>query len=256
MHVPVHSCFLALVCVTLALNGCKRDEAEAPDDHGHGGTHTVDLRMKFVFMYGTHDYELASEYTDDFGNVYKLDKIRFLLSDLDVIDDLSLVLADYPSVRLLVDASQANDFALGSLTASHAHQTRFTMGLDPQLNNSDPATSAAPLNDATMHWGMGADEGYWFLVMEGRVDSDGNGTVDATDAPFTYRCGTDALARSGWAMMHTEIPDGGTMTVETPVDVERLMGGVDVMANASAIGDTPLNIQLMDSLSANFHEAH
>jgi len=38
--------------------------------------------------------------------------------------------------------------------------------------------------------------------------------------------------------------------------VERLMGGVDVAANATAHGDTPLNVQLMDSLNGNFHEAH
>ena len=64
------------------------------------------------------------------------------------------------------------------------------------------------------------------------------------------------LARSGWALMHVEIPDGGSLTVEAPVDVERLMGGVDVLANSSALGGTPLNVQLMDSLTANFNEAH
>jgi hypothetical protein len=247
---------LPFLLFTTLLLACKQDEAEAPDDHHHGVVHTVALRLKFVFVHGTHDYELASEYTDDFGHLYKLDKIRFLLSDLDVVDDFSGVLADYPSVQLLVDASQTNDFALGSLTASHAHQIRFTMGLNPQMNDSDPTTSAAPLNDATMHWGMGANEGYWFLVMEGRVDSDNSGTVDDTDTPFTYRCGTDLLARSGWATMHVEIPDGGSMTVEAPVDVERLMGGVDVLGIPSALGDAPLNEQLMDSLSANFNEAH
>ncbi len=212
--------------------------------------------MKFVFTYGTHAYEIGSEYVDDFGHLYKLERIRFLLSDLDVIDDDFTVLADYPSVQLLVDASQSNNFALGSLTAAHAHQIRFTMGLDPQLNDADPDTCAAPLNNTTMHWGMAPDEGFWFLVLEGRVDSDNSGVIDGPDATFTYRCGTDALVRNGWAIMHTELPDGGEFTVETVVDVERLMGGVDVLNNLSAVGGTPLNVQLMDSLNANFHEAH
>lgn len=246
--------FLFFLCATF-LFACKREE-EVPPDDPEAEVHTVDLRLKFVFTYGTHDYEIGSEYVDDFGQLYKLERIRFLLSELDVIDDAFTVLADYPSVQLLVDASQPNNFALGSLTAAHAHQIRFTMGLEEQLNNSDPAASAAPLNDATMHWGTGADEGYWFLVMEGRVDSDNNGTVDATDTPFTYRCGTDALTRTGWAQMHIEIPEGGTVTIETAVDVERLMGGVNVLTNSSALGNSPLNMQLMDSLSANFREAH
>ena len=243
-----------LLCATI-LSACKQEEEIPPEDH-QGMAHTVDLRLKFVWMYGTHDYELGSEYVDHLGHLYKIERIRFLLSDLDVVDDGYNVLAEYPSVQLLVDASQSNNFALGTLTAVHAHQIRFTMGLEEELNNSDPSTSAAPLNDATMHWGMGANEGYWFMVMEGRVDSDNSGTLDDTDAPFTYRCGTDALKRTGWAVMHVEIPDGGTMTIEAPVDVERLMGGVDVLANVNALGDTPLNVQLMDSLRANFQEAH
>lgn len=251
----LHARILPLLLCATFLAACKRDEEDPPADQGHE-VHTVDLRLKFVFAYGTHDYQIGSEYVDDFGHLYKLERIRFLLSDLDVIDDDFTVLASYPSVQLLVDASQTNNFALGTLTAAHAHQIRFTMGLDPQLNNSDPATSAPPLDDATMHWGMGADEGYWFLVMEGRVDSDNSGIVDDTDAPFTYRCGTDALARNGWALMHIEIPESGTVTIEAPVDVERLMGGVDVLTNATALGGSALNVQLMDSLSANFHEAH
>lgn len=243
---------LALLSGTLALSACEREEPAPPQDPVHE-VHTVDLRLRFVFTYGTHGFELASEFTDDFGHLYKLDRIRFLLSGLDVIDDGTNVLANYPDVQLLVDASQPNDFALGTLTASHAHQIRFTLGLNDALNQQEPATSAAPLNDADMYWGPG--QGYWFLVLEGRHDSDNNGTVDGTDAPFTYRCGTAALGRSGWALMHVELPDGGDLTIETPVDVERLMGGVDV-STALALGDTPLNVQLMDSLSANFHEAH
>jgi hypothetical protein len=107
-----------------------------------------------------------------------------------------------------------------------------------------------------MHWGMGTDEGYWFLVMTGRVDSDGSGTLDASDNTFRYRCGTDALARSGWAVMHSDIPDGGTMTVQTPVDVAQLLGGADLLATSIAEGGTPLNVQLMDSLAGIFHESH
>jgi hypothetical protein len=166
-------------------------------------------------------------------------------------------LATYGDQQLLVDAGQpSNSFALGSLTASHAHQIRFNMGLGGALNNADPDTCAAPMNDATMHWGMGADEGYWFLVLEGRADSDNSGAVEATDAAFSYRCGGDDLVRTGWAVMHREIPDGGTMVVETPVDVERLMGGVDVLNNLTAHGGSALNAQLMDSLEINFRESH
>ena len=187
-----HICFrfVPLLFGVLVLAGCKRDSEEEPDEHGHDGG-TVDLRLAFQFNHGTHDYELASEYTDDFSHVYKLDHIRFLLSELHVVDDDAATLATYPDVRLLIDASQpANEFDLGSLTADHAHQVRFTMGLPAGLNQAQPDTSAPPRDDATMQWGTAANEGYWFLVLEGRVDSDTSGAVDGNDATFSYRCAT------------------------------------------------------------------
>jgi hypothetical protein len=256
MNLTAGTRLLAAVLLSATVAGCTKNEEPPLDDHGHGVVHTVDLRLAFVFTYGTHDYELASEYVDEQGHLYKLDRIRFLLSDLQVVNDEMEVLATYP-MQLLVDAAQPlNDFALGSLTASHAHKINFAMGLHAPLNQADPDTCAAPLNEPDMHWGLAPNEGFWFMVLEGRWDSDNNGVVDATDAPFSYRCGTAALLRTGWAIMHTEIPDGGTLTVTAAVDMERLMGGVDVATNATAHGDTPLNVQLMDSLSGNFHEAH
>ncbi|MBL7965179.1 MAG: hypothetical protein JNM31_15195 [Flavobacteriales bacterium] len=243
---------LALFLV-LALGGCRKQEYVVPE---HDHVHTVDLKLNFVFMYGAHSYELASEYVDDFGQVYKLDRIRFLVSGLHVIDDDLSVLADYPTVQLLVDAGEPSVFALGSLTAAHAHQVNFTLGLNTALNHADPDTCGAPLNDPDMHWGMGPDQGFWFLVLEGRYDSDGSGEVDATDAAFSYRCGTDALKRAGWALLHVAIPDGGVFTVEVPVDIRRLMGGVDVQNNSVVHGEAPLNVQLMDSLEVLFRQAH
>lgn len=247
---------LTLLAPVIVLHSaCKREEEVPP--HEHGVAHTVDLKLKFVFMYGSHDYDLGSEYTDAAGRLYRLDAMRFLLSGLDAIDDGSNVLASYPGVNLLVDAAQAsNEFAIGPLTAVHGHQCRFNIGLDQALNDSDPATSTAPLDDPDMHWGMGGDEGYWFLVLEGVVDSDNSGSLDGSDETFSYRCGTDALLRSGWATMHADLPDGGAFIVEVPVDVERLMAPVDIMAGTEALGGTALNVQLMDSLAACFQETH
>lgn len=246
----------ALLLLSTALAGCKRDKEEEVAPTGDE-VHTVDLRLKFVFQYGTHDYEIGSEYTDAAGRIYRLDTVRFLLSNLHVIDDELNVLANYPDVNLLVDAaSPANDFALGVLTAAHAHQIRFNIGLDPALNNTDPGTAAAPLNDPAMYWGSGADEGYWFLVLEGVVDSDNNGVLESTDSSFSYRCGTDALMRSGWARMHTALPDGGSFTIETDVDVEQLMAPLDIAATLEATGGNALNVQLMDSLTSSFNEQH
>lgn len=256
MRTSLHIRFLPFLFCVIVLSGCKKnDDQEEHDDHH--GTATVDLRLAFQFNYGTHNYELASEYTDALDHVYKLDRIRFLLSGLEVIDVGSNVLASYPGVQFLVDASQpANDFALGSLTAEHAHQIRFTLGLNADLNQADPDTCAAPLSDTTMHWGMGASEGFWFMVLEGRVDSDNSGAIDGADATFSYKCGTQALTRSGWAIMHADLLDGSTYVVQAPVDIERLMSGIDVLNNLSALGDTPLNVQLMDSLRSVFNEGH
>ncbi|MEO8589682.1 MAG: hypothetical protein ABI432_09960, partial [Flavobacteriales bacterium] len=125
---------VALLLVLVTAVGCKQEEKQPPSLTGP--VHTVDLRMAMVFLHGAHEYELASTYINEFGTLFKLDTLRFVLSNTIVTDDDGSTVGSFPGRVLLVDASQGIDtFALGSLAAVHIHLMSWTLGLGTTTNH-------------------------------------------------------------------------------------------------------------------------
>lgn len=251
----INRCSVPFLAALFLLVGCKEEEKIPPAGEGHP-TVTVDLQLAVVFLHGAHEYELASTYTDPSGVVFKLDRLRFLLSKTYVIDDDGSLLGSYPDNVLLVDAALGmNTFDLGNLTARHAHEVHWTLGLDPQQNHGDPTGAQPPLNDAALRCGPTAADGYRFLEIEGRWDSNANGEIDAADAVFAYHACGDALARPAASRIHGDLPtDGSAMLVPVRVDVKQLLQGVDVSASATA--DAALNDLLMSNLVTSLATEH
>lgn len=249
--------FYALVPVVVLLAtgmvACKEEEKVPPDPVVP--LHTVDLALTVVFMHGAHEYEIASVYTDPMGTLFKLDTLRFMLSNTYVVDDDGTTLGTFPDDVIVVDASLGSDtFALGSLTAHHVHWMYWTVGLTAAQNQQNPATASAPLDDITLRCGPSASDGYRFLEIKGRWDSDASGDIGTADATFTYHVCGDALARAASSRVHGDIPDSGAMVVPVRVDVEQLLEGVDV-AN-SPIADAALTELLMANLVTALETEH
>lgn len=217
--------------------------------------HTVDLAFTVIFLHGAHEYELASVYTDPLGTLFKLDTLRFILSNTYVVDDDGSTLGTFPDDVIVVDASAGADtFSLGPLTAHHVHWMYWTVGLTAAQNQQNPLTASAPLNDATLRCGPSASDGYHFLEIEGRWDSDASGDIGPTDATFTYHVCGDALARAASSRIHGDIPESGAMVVPVRVDVEQLLEGVDVANNP--IADATLVEHLMANLVTALETEH
>ena len=244
-------CLFAIA--TSVLVSCKQEEEVPPAPSEP--LHTVDLAFTVIYLHGAHEYELASVYTDPFGTLFKLDKLRFILSNTYVVDDDGTTLGTFPDDVIVVDASAGTDtFTLGSLTAHHVHWMYWTVGLGSAQNQQDPLTAAAPLNDATLRCGPAASDGYRFLEIEGRWDSDASGDIGPADATFTYHVCGDALARAASSRIHGDIPDSGAMVVPVRVDVEQLLDGVDVANNP--VADATLVEHLMANLVTALETEH
>ncbi len=218
--------------------------------------HTVQQHLAVIFRYSGHDYELGSTYTDDFGHVFKLDTLRFFISDVSATDDVGATLATYPDGYLLVDAAfGSNDIALGPLTAGHLHELRMRVGLASNMNHSDPAQAPPPMNGSSMFSGAAAS-GYCFLQVEGRADSNGDGIIDGSDHVFDHRCTGDAMLRTAAAPVHADLPEGGVLTAWLPVDVQKLLANIDLLNEPSSADDGALNTRLMDQLVVATQQEH
>ncbi|MCB0790680.1 MAG: hypothetical protein H6595_13335 [Flavobacteriales bacterium] len=236
--------------MALAITACKKDEPEetGPDcSVYHYGT----VKINFDLLNGTAPYSLTDQLTDSAGHAVVFDQVRFYVSGIHLADDGGTEVAHFEDKVLLVDAANSsNTYTLGDVNSQHIHMVTFDLGLDSVTNHADPTTAEAPLNDATMHWGWNPAAGYKFLVLEGRVDDDGDGTVDANDPTFVYHVATDALLRSDEVHVHQDLGDCSTLTMMVGVDVAQLAAVTDMLTNndTHTSNNMDLAIRLMDAL--------
>lgn len=90
--------------------------------------------------------------------------------------------------------------------------------------------------------------GYHFLMITGQVDGNGDGTLDVGDPRFSFKCTGDAMLRSNIAPVHENLIQGGVLTAWLPVDIKKLLAGIDLLATPSSDGSAPINALLMDQL--------
>ena len=239
---------MALLAATFA--ACKKDD-DAPTDDGHDhGTVSGNLSLEFRFMEGGNTWTLDSTLTDSLGHAVKVDVARFFVSGLHAEDDGGNLVGDWDDTYLLIEGTSPSQvFALGTIAGAHIHQFHFNLGLDSTTNHADPTLAEAPLNDATMHWNWLPTAGYKFVVLEGRVDDDGDGVVDAGDPEFMYHCATDALLTEGHAHQHFDVVSGGNAVGVALVDMGQVFAGIDVLATPDGMGGTPVNQRLMSNLA-------
>ncbi len=245
----------ALALAALAFTACKKDEEAAPDDHSHDPA-TANVSLGFSLMQGGNDYTLDSLLTDSLGHKIKLSSLRFFVSGIHAEDDADVMVGDWDDAYLLVDANNAsNTFALGSITAAHIHQFHFALGLDSATNHADPTVAEAPLNDASMHWNWNPAAGYKFLVVEGRVDDDGDGVVDAGDPEIVYHCATDALLTEAHAHEDHALANAENYVAPVHVDLSLLFAGIDAVTTTSGMGAEAVNLRLMQNLAGSIDGA-
>ncbi|MCB9170081.1 MAG: hypothetical protein H6594_07005 [Flavobacteriales bacterium] len=236
--------------MTLAVTACKKDEPEetGPDcSLNHYGT----VKINFDLLNGTSAYTLSDQLTDSAGHACVFDKVRFYVSGIHLADDGGNEVAHFEDKVLLVDAANSsNDYTLGNVGSQHIHMVTFDLGLDSVTNHADPTTAEAPLNDPDMHWAWNPAAGYKFLVLEGRVDDDGDGVVDADDPTFVYHVATDPLLRGDEVHVHQDLGDCQTLTMMVGVDVAQLAAVTDMLNNSDTHtnNNMDLAVRLIDTL--------
>jgi len=126
------------------------------------------------------------------------------------------------------------------------------IGIDSVRNHNDPMLAPAPLNNAAMHWGWNPTAGYKFAVIEGRVDSDGNGVIDGADDIFQYHLATDPLRTEVVLEPDVDIFPGETFNMKVEIDMQQILTNVDVKNNLDTHtnNEPALAAQLMSNLAA------
>lgn len=204
---------------------------------------TSNVILQMNYMVGNESFAMNTDYIDDYGNKYQFTLARLYLSSPEYMDD-NMNLISSPNAYALVE-TDTNRFDFGTVPADvHVHMMNIAVGVDSVANASDPGTYSAgnPLayQSPSMHWNW--NSGYIFIMLEGVVDIDGNGTYDAGET-FLMHVGTNTLlAENTGLMAHFNAVGGQTHTIELDLDWGALLTGIDLSIDNSThtMGNMPL----------------
>ncbi len=233
-----------LMACTLSLMACKNDDEDPPVTPTPT---TGTVRISTGFHWGGPEFELGQTYADGAGHAIQINTLKFYLSETH-LENAGNIIADFHDSFILADATEEGVYTVGTAAPGTFDQVEIVLGLDSATNHADPTLAEAPLNDVSMHWTWNPDQGYKFLVLEGRVDDDGTGVVDADDPEFILHCATDDALREISGAHSGTITVGGTTQMHVHLHVDQLVNGIDMLAAGMAMGYEPVNVQLMDNL--------
>lgn len=238
-----------LLATAMGITACKKDDEDPPTPTPTPTPTTGTIKVNLGFHWGTPEFELGGTYADGAGHAIQITTLKFFLSETH-LENAGTVIADFHDSFILADAGEESSHTVGTANPGSFDHVEITIGLHDEINHGDPTTAEPPLNDATMHWNWNPAAGYKFLVIEGKVDDDGDGTVDAGDPDITYHCATDDALRVLSADHSGTITAGGTINMHVHLHVDDLVSGIDMLATPLAMGYEPVNVQLMDNLAA------
>lgn len=240
---------LFLLTLCLAFVACKKEKEPEPDPAP--APQQGMLRLNFTFRKsGLTPYSLSDLITDSQGRYVLFDKVRFLVSNIRVLDLDGTVRKEFPGVVIKVDMANGHSTTheLGYMAEGQVGRIAFDVGLDDVNNALQPGDfSQPPLNDATLYQGPGL--GYKFFELGGIWDSNNNLILGANDAPVLYTCVTSPMRRAKDMVVDTYHSQFG-FTIPVKVYMANILNGISCASNASAVGAGPVNVQLMNNLQA------
>ncbi len=239
---------LALFSTAVLLAGCKKDDLEETHENlvGPDGANTV-VAMSMSFTHDGAAFDTSMVLTDVQGVRYKLEQLRFYMGHFDFTNDNHDSVASFPNKYLKVDLAEGGTIRNIGQLSGHLHDMSFGLGVDSVNNHADPATVEAPLGVNGMYWTW--NQGYIFLAIDGRWDSNNDGQVGEGDQMLSYHPGRDSLYTPMVLQVHTDADQGGNVVLPLDLNIDTLMAGIDIQALPVSHDVSDHTVRLMHQLS-------
>jgi hypothetical protein len=257
---------LIILAGTLTFTSCRKKgctdpeatnyDAKAKKDDGSCTFPPVDqktnLKLSIHHLSGTVPFAFNTTYVDGFGNDFQFTRAQVYLSNPEYFDDNGNKIHHHAAYALI--SPSANEYSFGQVPVGHIHEMKLLFGIDSLTNHADPSQYAAghPLanQSPTTHWTW--NSGYIFLMLEGVVDIDDNGSYDAGET-FVFHIGLDANKVKLNLAAHFNTVANVTSTVQLDINWKKFLHGIDLSTENSthSMGaGAPLAAKVKDNVSA------
>lgn len=230
----------------VVFTGCKKDKDNGPAER------SISFHLHTVVGNTVANY--TSVFTDATGRSFTLSDCRYYISNIVFIKDDGTELPMTGKVLLANPATMK--YEIGKVPVGKYKGYRFLFGIDSVTNHSDPATypSSSPLSyqNPTMHWGW--NQGYIFMIMEGKVDTSaaGNGTPDFD---FYYHIGLDQMKRTiDFSTTAFEVRSNEDTELGIVFDIRKVLDGVNIPLEyyTHTMDVLPLATKIADNIPSAF----
>jgi hypothetical protein len=157
----------------------------------------LNLRLTFHHFFDNKTFSFDSIYSDDFGNEIQFSRAAFYCGNINYKNNN--ITNETTDQYILVSANKLN-YDYGQISNTEISSIDITIGVDSITNHIDPANyqnnNDLSYQTPSMHWQMGinsSDWSYLFIVLEGKVDINEDGTFDSGES-FIFHVGGDAFS--------------------------------------------------------------
>lgn len=163
-------------------------------------------------------------YADDQGRAISFDRVQYYMSSIAVTHDggQSTSLTD----TYVLGSANVSNYFLGNFTVDNIEEFNFNLGVDYATNHGNSSNYAAPHplspQAPLMDWGW--PSGYFFLVIDGKVDDTGDGIPNKM---FQMRSLGDVMLR-GIDVVATAAVYAGNIDLSLDVNIEKWIKNIDL----------------------------
>jgi hypothetical protein len=208
-----------------------------------GANAQTNVNLKLNHYWNGDVFNYGQTYTDHDGRAVSITRVQYYLSDFDLTHDGAQT-TNLQGTYVLASGN-ITDYSLGTSTLTNLEAIDFDLGVDAATNHLDPAnynnSHPLALQNPQMHWGWTA--GYRFLVIEGKVDSDDDGTPNKSFqfhvvADDSYLTPVTAITTSGTT-------NGTDLDINVDVNIADWVYNVNLITAGFNHGVYPVNGTLM-----------
>lgn len=247
---------LSILSLLIFATSCKKEKVE--EDKTETTEEVVEANGNGLFWQINHlfngaSFSLNTKYADDFGNAIQFSRATFYLSQpkiyaadkTEVSTCNNYFLVHHNTTELLIDNMN---------TSATVDSLSLYIGVDGTKNHEDPALydTGKPLafQSPSMHWGW--TDGYLFTVIEGNVDTNGDGSFDDV---FAFHIGLDSYLTLIESNTGLDIAASNQSKSYVTIDInyDLLFNGIDLSVDNST--HTLNNPTLATSFVANIPNA-
>jgi hypothetical protein len=239
----------ATAVFTMTFTACDDDDTKMDAEEGA-------VSMMFEYAVNGAPFDTATVYEIN-GTAVKFSIANFYVGGIELMPEEGDAIA--VEDKYLLVTPDAGMQEVTTVNTGHYHMAKFFIGVDPETNSqteddftSRDADDPLSIQFPAMHWNW--NSGYRFLRIDGRVDTDGDGTVDETMA---FHLGTNPMLKEVQYMVHKDVEKGGNM-LHFEFDLARLLAGIDLSTDyvTHTGNNLPLAEQVRDNIPTAFEPKH